>query len=160
MIPDGDIGADEHRSLLIEQLDALTVNAELDVELRAEADRLAGIARDLPRGIGRAGTVWIVWVVPAPPSPAFIEDEQEPGFYYASWQPSEEGEHDLYEDGPNFPSLPEALAWACCRSDDIVVAPAWDPGEYYRAGTGSLWLDMPPLTQPPGSSSGGSDHAG
>ena len=147
-IPDGDIGTDEHRGLLAEQLSALADNPGLEQELCVEASRLLDIARDLPRGIGRGGTVWIVWVDRTARSHA-LSAEDEPSFYYASWQPSEDGENDLYEDGPNFSSLYEALAWASRRTDNIVVEPAWDPGVYYRAGTGTLWKDMPPLVEPP-----------
>lgn len=146
-IPEGDIAADDHRSLLAEQLTALADNLSLDHRLRAEAARLAGIAEDLPLGIGRCGTVWIVWIEPTARQRA-LSEEDPPSFYYTSWQPSEDGEHDLYEDGPNFPSLAEALTWASRRTENIVVRPAWDPGVYHRAGTGTLWDDMPPLIEP------------
>jgi len=147
LVPTGSIGSDEHRVPLADLLSQLAANSELTNVQRGEAARLAGIARDLPSGIGRAGIVWIAWLEPT-------GRERAHGLahglsrYATSWQPSDESDHDLYESGPDLASLAAALDWARQRSDRVVVRPEWDPGTHYSGGSVQLDGDFPPLSQP------------
>ena len=114
--------------------------------LREEAARLAAVAAELPSGITRTGTVWIAWGGD-PDIDDGLGETDEPG-YEASWQPDEEGDHDVYEDGPRFATLDDALDWAHRRTDSVLVRPAWDEGRYYWSGTGAAPAGYPPLEEP------------
>lgn len=56
----------------------------------------------------------------------------EPDYYSCSLQPFG-GQRLPVEDGPEVPTLDEALAWARARTTTILVRPQWDPGHYYTA---------------------------
>jgi hypothetical protein len=147
LIPTGSISSDEHTAVLSGLLSELATHPELTTVERAEAARLAAVARDLPSGIGRAGTVWIAWFEPSKRARELGLPNQR-GRYVTSWQPSDEGDHDLYETGPDFTSLTAALDWARQRSDRVVVRPEWDSGTHYSAGPAHADDEFPPLTQP------------
>ena len=154
VIPDGPIGSDEHLALLIERLDEIAADTRLVPDVRDEARALAAGARDLPSLIGRRGRVFLVWYEPPLRWRADPLDQTESG-YECSWQPyTDDGDdspdHDLYEDGPRFEALTDALEWAQRRTDWITVRPEWDPGVHYWAGRGPTMEGEPPLTPPPG----------
>jgi hypothetical protein len=68
----------------------------------------------------RQGVAWVVWTY------------EEPGAYSCSLQPFA-GQRLPMEDGPDLPSLDEALRWARARTSRIIVRPEWDPGQNYAA---------------------------
>ena len=154
VIPDGPNGSDEHLTLLIERLDEVAADIRLPSEVRVEARALAAGARDLPSLIGRCGRVFVVWHEDVSPMAHWPTLEHTESGYLCSWQPyTDDGDnspdHDLYEDGPQFERLPDALAWARRRTDWITVRPEWDPGTHYWAGLGPTMDGEPPLTPPP-----------
>src|SRR3954468_8482668 len=121
-IPDGPLGNDEHLALLAHRLDEVAADDRIGQELRAKARTLAVSARDLPSVIGRRGRVFVVWS-----ENRSERDSSGPeglaGEYSCSWQPFCETDDDdptddaLYEDGPEFEHLSDALTWARRRTD-------------------------------------------
>lgn len=81
-------------------------------------DQRADAANDDPAL--RQGIAWVVWTY------------EEPGAYSCSLQPFA-GQRLPVEDGPELPSLDEALTWARARTSRIIVRPEWDPGHNYAA---------------------------
>lgn len=149
VIPDGPIGGDEHRAELAARPAALAADPDLPTQQRAQAASLAGVAADLAPAIGRLGTVWILWSEPSPRAHELgLADAAR---YVMSWQ-SAAPDDDLYEDGPEFFALEEALAWADARTDSVIVRPAWDPATHYWAGKGKPLAGLLPLGRPPADS--------
>ena len=131
LLPDGAVPHDEHLPELRTRLARVASEPALDESLRQEAAQLLEIAGDLPSAIGRTGTVWIAWWFARRPQDAAVYSPH----YMCHWEgPADEP--GLLEDGPNFDDLDDALAWARCRADNIIVRPSWDPGEHYWAGQG------------------------
>jgi hypothetical protein len=148
VIPDGPNGSDEHLALLIQRLDEVAADTGLMAEVRAEARVLAAGARDLPSLLGRCGRAFVVWFEDYSPWRTDPPERRESG-YECSWQPyTDEADNDLYEDGPRFTELADALAWARRRTDWITVRPKWDSGTHYWAGRGPTMDGEPALTFP------------
>jgi hypothetical protein len=103
------IESDAHRPLLGERLRAVAEHANVPRHLREQAAHLAAVAADPVIAIGRVGTVWIAWCG-EPDRPAASTPHRKLGVYAVSWQ-ADGGDPDLYEDGPDFTSLDEALDW-------------------------------------------------
>lgn len=131
VIPD-EVSGDEHLELLRQVLTTLAEDPAVPPEFEAEAKRLLRVADNLPKAIGRCGTVYAAW------ASSHRRRRDEAGCYTCYWDQAPDGTPAFLEQGPQVPDLDLVREWAHARSDRVYVRPAWAPDTAFWAGAPTL----------------------